>query len=96
MTLLFSGDFPIIFWFYHESALFFKVITNYSFHFPGKVDLKELKKIDLSTIDNYVTQLRHDPARLRNVTFDSSWVWADEDDMLKYEKNGYFEDYHAR
>ncbi|XP_066929958.1 uncharacterized protein [Clytia hemisphaerica] len=62
----------------------------------GKVELNELKKIDLSSIGNYVTQLRHDPSRLRNVTVESGWVWADEDDLLKYEKNGYFEDYHAR
>ena len=66
------------------------------FQFTGKVDLAELKKTNLSKIVDYVTQLRHEPSSLRNVTHKGTWVWADEDDMLKYEKNGYFEKFHER
>jgi len=65
-------------------------------YFPGFLELSELKKSNLSRLNTYVQHLRDDVKRLRNISYEGSWVWADEDDMLKYEGNGYFEKYHHR
>ena len=72
------------------------LIIEIDFFLTGLLELSELKKSNLSHINTYVQHLRDDVTRLRNVSYEGAWVWADEDDMLKYEGNGYFEKYHHR
>ena len=62
----------------------------------GMVSLDEMKKTDFTRAKEYIENLKSQSAKRRNVTSEAVWVWHDEDELLKFEENGYFEAYHER
>ncbi|XP_065657223.1 uncharacterized protein LOC100206310 isoform X3 [Hydra vulgaris] len=62
----------------------------------GKVDLSEMKKTDFAQAKYYLDNIKKEKFRQRNVTTSTSWIWHDQDELLKHTKEGYFEKYHER
>ena len=55
-----------------------------------------MKATDFTYARKYFQSLRLDERRQRNMTSQAGWVWHDIDGILKYNKDGYFEDFHER
>ena len=55
-----------------------------------------MKGTDFTSARKYFQSLKSDDRRQRNMTSLGAWVWHDEDGRLKYNKDGYFEEFHER
>ena len=55
-----------------------------------------MKKTDLTNAKKYFDSIKNEKYRQRNVTSSSSWIWHDQDELLKHSNEGYFEKYHER
>ena len=55
-----------------------------------------MKETDFTSARKYFQSLKSDDRRQRNMTSLGAWVWHDEDGILKYNKDGYFEEFHER
>ena len=52
---------------------------------PGKVDLVEFKAVELKAIREYIARLLNDSSQRRTPSSRMSWLWHDEDELLRYQ-----------
>jgi len=55
------------------------------FFSTGKVDLTEFKSIELERIREYIAALLNDSSLRRIPSSKISWLWHDEDELLRYQ-----------
>ena len=51
----------------------------------GKIDLTEFKSIELEKIREYIAGLLNDSSLRRIPNSKASWLWHDEDELLRYQ-----------
>ena len=61
-----------------------------------KIDLEEMKSTDFSKLKQYIDMLKSQESRKRNINSRGAWVWHDDDELLKFKRYGYFEQFHER
>lgn len=61
----------------------------------GRIDLDELTNIDLEDVTRYIDRIKNQPGKERNMTTTATWVWHDEDELLRFQDD-YFYGYHSR
>lgn len=63
--------------------------------FLGKVDLAELVNTDLTKVKEYFDELYAMEERKREMTTENTWVWHDQDELLRFQDDYYY-GYHSR
>eukprot|EP00112_Aurelia_sp_Birch-Aquarium-sp1_P014623 Seg3171.3 transcript_id=Seg3171.3/GoldUCD/mRNA.D3Y31 product="Transmembrane prolyl 4-hydroxylase" protein_id=Seg3171.3/GoldUCD/D3Y31 len=61
----------------------------------GKVDLAELVNTDLTKVKEYFDELYAMEERKREMTTENTWVWHDQDELLRFQEDYYY-GYHSR